>query len=284
MPRCPFCTSVAVASALAGILLAGPAAAGDDTEAAFGRVIRDHADAIVTVKLVLTMKGGFFGADGERSEVETSAVMVDPRGIVLASNSELGGLPASVRRILNMLGGEISVVPSDIKVLVGDDTEGLDGELFARDSELDLAWVRIKDPGGRSYRAIDLAKSADAALGQPLLALTRMDRYFGSVPVVEELHVAGVTTKPRRLYVPDDSLGVQLGTPIFTTDGALVGITQSPDMDSAAVDPLAAAQLDDLEAVLRGFILPAEDVRKATRQALEVAGQAGDAGPDVPGE
>jgi hypothetical protein len=264
--RAGVCLAAFLALGLAG---SGTARAAD--QAAFQKILKDHAETVVTVKLVLTIKGSYVGPDGQEIEHEANGLMIDPRGLVLTSSTELGGVPPAVRRMMGQMGAELSVVPSDIKVLVGDDTEGLEAELLARDSELDLAWVQIKNPGGKTFPAVDLSDSAEPKLGQPLLAVTRMSKYFDRAPVVEQVRVAGITSKPRKMYVPSVGVGDGFCTPVYTIDGALVGVTvlEVPDVDASAGDPLSAAALmGDLEAVMGGFILPAADVGAATKRAL----------------
>jgi len=269
---------VGVAALLLFGLLAGATDAHADEKAEFQRLLKDRADTVVTLKLVLKMKGGFFGADGQEMEREVSAVMIEPQGLVLASSTELGGIPPTVRRMMSRMGGELSVIPSDIKVLVGDDTEGLEGELLARDSDLDLAWVKVKDPGEKTFPALDLSRSVKPELGQRLLAVTRMNKYFDRAPVVVEVRLAGSTTKPRELYVPSGPLSETFCTPVYTPDGTLVGVTvlQFPELDVSADDPFSmSGQMAGLESVMSGFILPAEEVLKATRRAKEVAASQG---------
>lgn len=262
-------------AALAGIAwfalaLFNPSPAWADDEDAFQEILKDRADTVVSLKLLVTVRGGFVGPDGEKIEHEASGLMIDPQGLVLASSTELGGIPPAVRQMMGQMGAELSVVPSDIRVLVGDDPEGLEAQLLTRDSELDLAWVKINNSEGQTFPAVDLSQSAVPKLGQRLLAVTRMDKYYDRTPVVEPLRVAGTTSKPRRMYVPSVGVGDGFCAPVYTTDGTLVGITvlQVPDIDASATDPLAAVSLmGDLESMMGGFILPAADVLLATRRA-----------------
>ena len=116
-----------VALALGGIARA-------DEAGEYAKLLSDTTPALVTVKFVLKIEGQM----GKReSETEITGLMVDPTGLVLCANSKLG-LP----RIMRSFG---SATPTDIKILIGDDTEGLEAKVMARDTELDLAWVKIKD-------------------------------------------------------------------------------------------------------------------------------------------
>jgi S1-C subfamily serine protease len=239
-------------------------AADDDGEKEYQKLLADKAPAMVTLKFVLKMKMGQFG-DNE-SERESTAVMIDPTGLVLCSNTELGGVGGLMGRMMSgRFGG--SITPSDIKVLIGEDTQGLEAELMARDSELDLAWVRIKDPAGKKFAFVDLSKSAKPRLGQRALTVERMGKYFDRTPRVGEMRISAIARKPRELYMPGGEQ-VTPGLPVFTVSGEVIGIGvfQSPasdeSSDSGAMDFSSVSDALPL-------ILPAEEVLKATARAKE---------------
>lgn len=266
------CRTLILAAAMTAALGVPAFAAEDDLEAAYQELVQEREATLVTVKFVLKIKmGGPYGAMGDQeSEQETGGVMIEPGGLVLVSNTQLGGFAGMMRRLM---GGDISAVPTDLKVLVGDDTEGVEAELLARDTELDLAWVQIKDPGGKSFAAVDWSKPAKPKLGQKLLTIGRLSKYFDRATVVRELRTAGFVTKPRELIVPSDA-GAGLGMPVYTTDGELVGVTilQMPEADASDGNPFGMlSQLSDMESSMGGLILPAKEVLKATKRAKETA-------------
>ncbi len=175
-----------------------------------------------------------------------------------------------------MLGAVITTTPTDIKVLIGDDTEGLEAEIVARDSELDLAWLRIKDAGGKRFDYLDLSIGSSVKVGERVMCVRRMGSYFGRSAIVIEGRIVGTTKKPRRLYVPSIELAMAYGLPIYTVGGKLVGITvtQAPGLDGAigAFDPTAMlGQISNVQEMLSGMILPAEVAAKATKRALASA-------------
>ena len=62
------------------------------------------------------------GAAGPRDAGKViGAVMAEAKGLVLCSNTQLGGIPPFVKRIMAARGGDFSATPTDIKILVGDD-------------------------------------------------------------------------------------------------------------------------------------------------------------------
>ena len=199
-------------------------------------------------------------------EEEITGVMIDPKGLVLCANTQLGGFASRWARWRGAGGGGISVTPTEMKVLVGDDTEGVDAEFIARDTELDLAWVKIKEPADKPFDYLDLSKDAIPKIGQRVVVVQRMGKYFARAPVASEGRIGGLTTKPRDLYVLSGLAG-GLGTPIYTVDGKILGVTvmQMPDLEELE------GGLGGFSNSLGGLILPAAQVVKATARALEAA-------------
>ncbi len=161
-------------------------------------------------------------------------------------------------------------MPTNLKVLIGEDTEGIDARLVARDSELDLAWVKIKEPGTRKFAYVDMAGSKEGAVGERMIGIRRMGKYFDRQAVVCESLIGGVTKKPRRLYVPMQILASDLGLPLFAEDGKVLGVrvVQMPtDADADEGAGGMSTQASTVQEVRAGLILPAADVVEATRRA-----------------
>lgn len=247
-------------------LCAAPASADPRSgEADFDKLAAEKSDALVSVKFVLRMKGG--SGDNE-NEGEVTAVMIDPAGVLVTSNSQVGGNPAFMRR------GAAPTL-TDIKVFFGnDDAQGLEARMVARDSELDLVWFKIKQPGERKFAFIDLAKSTMPKVGDRIYTIVRLGKYFDRMPVVREGRVGALAKKPRALVVPSVNLGA-LGQPIFTADGVVIGLSvvQLPDAEE-----IAAASSPAAFSGANSMILPAAEVAKATKRALDAdTGEDGDA-------
>jgi S1-C subfamily serine protease len=228
-------------------------------EAEYQGVLKAHAPALVTVRYVPKSPGNAGEMEGEN---EITGVMVEPAGLVLCSNTLLGGMRSRFH--------EGPSVPTNIRVLIGEDTEGLPATFIARDTELDLAWLQIKEPGERKFAYLDLAAAAQAGvkprLGQRVLALGMMGRYFGREVLVSEGQIAGRTRKPRELYVVRGGLDTDPGLPVFAADSQLVGFAclQQPEAEEFAGSPA------NMLARGRGLILPVETVAKATVRAKEL--------------
>lgn len=145
------------------ITFAVPAVA-EDEAAVYRRLTDSQSAALVTVKFLLRMEGQF----GKReSETEITGIMIDAKGLILCANSKLG----APRRFG-------SATPTDIKVLIGDDIDGLPAKVLARDTELDLAWVQIKEPGEKTFEFMNMADPGEPQIGDRLYALRRMAKFF----------------------------------------------------------------------------------------------------------
>jgi len=236
-----------------------------------------NTEALVTVKFVLKVKMEG-GADSE-FEGEIMCLLIDAEGLVLCSNTELGGYINLMSRAMGRGPGlNISAVPTDIEVLIGDENEGREARLLARDSDRDLAWVRIQDRGDAPpLPYLDFTRSAVLDVGDRFYSLRRMDKFFGSAPMVTAGTVGAVTRKPRQLLVPSPALDSGYGVPIFTAEGQLVGVTvlQMPSFEDDGGDlfshPMALlGESVKLQDMVGGMILPAAEVVKATRLAREI--------------
>jgi S1-C subfamily serine protease len=267
---------------LAVALAALPALPAAAQPADLAKILAERAPAVVTVQLVVQVKmGGQMGsALGEKQEFQTEAscVAIDPKGLVLCSNTVLSGyMPIIQRAIPRKV--EMTAVPTQIKVFVADDPKPLEAKLLVRDSDLDLAWLQVKVPEGRTFAYVDLARSATPKVGDPFVAIRRLDKYFDRTATVFEGKIGGTIKKPRTLYVPTAATEAALGLPVLTPAGEALGILvfQLPDQaegsDAGGIFSRIgeSARLQDLG---RGFILPAADVVKATKRALE-SGKAG---------
>lgn len=223
-----------------------------DHKAQVQGLLAEKAPAFVNLRYLLKIKSRFGETETER---DINAVMIEPDGLILCADSQITGVQPWAREGANL--------PSDIRVIIGEDTEGLPARIIARDSELDLAWLRIKAPAGRVFAAIDLSKSTPAEIGERLFSINRLDKYYDRTPVVREGHVGGITGKPRRAYVPSAPFA-GVGLPVFKTSGELVGVSVALMPEREEIE---SGQVDWRNGY--GLILPAEVVARATQQAKE---------------
>ncbi len=240
-----------------------------------------RADALVTVKFVLKVKSG--GGGDNEFDGEITCQVIDPQGLVLCSNTELGGYITLMSQIMGRSPGfNLSAAPAEIEVTLPGRSEGLKGRLLTRDTDRDLAWIRIDEPfgdepAGEPLAYLDFRESAEIEIGEKFYNLRRLHKFLGKTPVVSEGTLGAVITKPRRLLVPSPPTSPGFGVPVFTAGGRLIGVTvlQLPGAEDAAVSllgnpmsmPGVAVSLQDM---IGGLILPASEVVKATELAREI--------------
>lgn len=263
--------ALATLSTPIGVRAEPQAPARGQQQADFQKLLDDKTPAIVTVKYVLKTKARWGESESER---EVTGALIAADGLVLCANSQLGGGPW-------LRGSGSAAIPTDIKILIGDDTEGLDAKLIARDSELDLAWLRVGEPGEKKLPFISLRNSAKPEIGERIYSVTRLAKYFDRVPVVREARLGGVAQKPRKLFVPSGG-SASPGLPVYNAKGQVIGVSVSQMPD--------AEEMESAGGFLGGgffagaLILPADEVRKATERALESARDEEDEEEEAAGE
>lgn len=209
-----------------------------------------HAESLVSVKFIPQRPNGDKG-----SEQRASGTIISADGVILCSNSQIGGNP---------MGGP-GMTPTEIEILFGEETTGLKAEVIGRDSEIDLAWLKITDELPESLAYLDLKQDASPAIGEKIYSIRLMDDYFGRTPFVKSYPIGAMLKKPRKLIAP--SLvwmvdGEAVGLPTFSADGKVVGlfIVQLPDNASRQNMRRPGDVI---------FILPAKKVAIQTELALE---------------
>lgn len=223
-----------------------------DDEAVYTKLAETVTPALVSVKFVMDFDGGFGASESEESEVH--GVMVREDGIVMVSSAMMFGYE----------GMGFEVRPRDIKIKVGDDTEGVAAEVIIRDRERDLAWLKITEPGETKFAAVSFDGGAPVGLGAGVLQVMKLDSYFDKAAYIIEGKVASVVRKPRDLFVASGE--VSIGLPVFDRSGTVVGfgVLQLPEQaEMAAMQNSLSAQL-----VFAHTVLPAADVAGATAAAL----------------
>jgi hypothetical protein len=193
-------------------------------------------------------------------------------GLVICSNLRTGGMAA-------MLGGRGgTMTPRDIKVLVGEDTEGVAAKLIARDSELDLAWVKVNEdklPKDHPFAFVDFSKSAAVEVGDTLVTVARLGKFFDRASFSHDTRALGMIKKPRKLIYAHTE---DYGAPAFAASGDPVGVVifQTPSRED-----MEGGEGGDQE---RGglVILPGAEVIAATVKAKEAAASGKPVDPPAP--
>lgn len=226
----------------------------------YAAVTRSVTPSLVRIKFVMSMENPW-GGGTEDQEMEVPGTLISEDGLVLLSNSMMGGWYAMF--------GEMQVVPRDVKVLIEDDTEGLSATIVARDSERDLCWVKLDETPETPLPHLNIsAPGVRPEVGVTLYQVARLGEFFGRAPVINEAHVSAELAKPRELlYIGNAS--TEIGLPVVRADGTFAGlmIAQLPSQDEMEAGGGFGGGMYDsfIQAVL-----PAEEVAAATDAALSL--------------
>ena len=245
-----------------------------DEDNSLARFINEHHAALVTVKYVLTINMGNLGGNKEMdSENELTCSMISAKGLVVCSNNQLSGFLGLMKQFSKSSGDEMSATPRDIKVLVDGQNESFDAAIVARDTELDMIWLQVVNTGLKPFSFIDFSDHAETGIDEPILIIRRMASSFGRAPVISRSRIGGMTSKPRKLYVPGNAMMNGAGLAVFAEDGRPVGlvVTQLPEVgeNTNSFSNMTGSGMANLQDAMSGMILPASDVALATRRALE---------------
>jgi hypothetical protein len=271
--------ALVLVSVLIGLAAAFPAH-GDPAGTQFAALLRDTAPALVTVKVVTktTMQMGGKSADHE-SRIDIPGVVVDAGGLVMTSM-----LPFDPERLMRRFarGGaakmpQVKSVPTEIEVLFEQDETEHGAFLAATDSKLGLAFLQLEAPGGRKLRAVDFSHPGGAALGDLVVAVSRLGKGFDSAPYFETARLTGEITKPRKAWVVDRSLST-LGLPVFSPAGGVLGIlaivdSGIADVGSEASFSMAMQMMSGGGGPIQFFVVPAPIVAAVIDQARQQAAQ-----------
>ena len=236
------------------------------------RIMNERNAALVTVKYVLAINMGSRGGGVENeSENELTCTMISAKGLVVCSSNQLTGFMDLIKQFAGPLGGEMSSSPRDLKVLIGEDDESFEAEIVAKDSELDMVWIRITDGGEKSFQFVDFSGGTQAGIGEPTLLIRRTGSNFGRTPVITRSYIGGISSKPRKLYIPGTPVMAGAGLPVFSADGRPIGlvVTQLPEAGESPtfLPGVEGSSMTNLQDAMSGLILPASDVVQAIQRA-----------------
>ena len=239
----------------------------------FSSLIKQHQGALVTVKYVLHIDmGGNRAGQEQESENEQTCTMISADGLVVCSNSQLGGFINMISRMSGNMTRNMSATPKNFQVKPGDQDLFFDAEIMAVDTELDMLWIQITNTDDATFSYIDFAKATDVSLGDPIITIRRLSSAFGRVPILRNGQIGGVTEKPRKLFILDSPLPNGTGLPVLSADGRVIGlvVAQLPEPSEPRQSFMGiTAGLADIQDALSGMVLPAADVLKATQRAMD---------------
>ena len=253
-------------------LLAGASCGQADEPAIAGRKIMDaYKDAVVKVKLVVQQKMLMNGNEAQNTEskTETTGTVIDPSGLVLVSLSSIdpSKLVGSVMKNMGQgMNIEMRYDLKDAKLVLPDDTE-VDAKVVLRDNDWDMAFIRPTQKLAKPIAAVDLKNQAQPQILDEIIIINRLGKVASHVSAAEFSKISAVVPKPRLFYVPQLEDTGLLGTPVFTMDRKIVGVTLMRSVESGG-GGMAAMMGGAAGMGISVIVLPASEILEASKQAL----------------
>ncbi len=244
--------------------LSGMAVAGSHALSSAQKIQAQNQDAVVWVEGVLKVQMSMQGETQSRDqEVQALATVVCPTGLAVVSKSSLN--PTSmVSQMMQRAGMGMSGVLADVKMVMPDGTE-VPAEVVIEDDILDISIIApIKsddDEEIAEFKYVDLENSGSAAVLDEVVNLSRMPKFMNRQEAVTLHRVSSLIERPRKFYALD-SVG-NVGTPVFSSDGKLVGL-------SALRMPSSSGSRVPQDDGVAPVVLPSDDIIELVDQARRV--------------
>ena len=238
------------------VVLPAPAGASDtdDYTEAYQRLVAQRSSSVVPVKYVITVAAG---GQEQRNEDRTQGVIVGADGLVLVSARAVSFDLASLNRQAPTPGGAMVANSSDFRVRLPGSDEWRVADLVTRDTELGLAWLRVRGASAQPF--VDFDQLSQPEPGRVFYTLLRTSDEWGAVPLVRPGMILGETRVPRSSLLVDGMPGLA-----FDADGRPMGYV---DLDLAAMSRSQGRGLGLDMADMVMHMLPARRVAAATRLA-----------------
>ena len=229
----------------------------EDYRAIYRDLVDRHAEAVVTVKFVMSVVNS---GNEQRIEDRTQAVLVSADGLMIVPDRSVS---LDFGAFGNTTPGQAAPVAksSDFRVRLAGSEDWLPADLVTRDAELGLAWLRLRDPAGKLHH-VDLAAGTKAEPGMVFFSLLRTSDEWGGVPVFRPGLVLGETRTPAFRLLVDGVPGLA-----FSHDGRPMGYVDV-DLASMMRSRNTGMGMDMADLVLR--MTPVDKVAAATAQAAKL--------------
>jgi hypothetical protein len=243
----------------------------DDAAEAGRRVLSKNQNAVVTVKLVVAYSVSYSGRD-QQSESKTEAVgtVIDPSGLTVISLTAIDP-SAMMKARMHSAQADLKIESEvkDTKIVLADGTE-FAAEVALRDKDLDVVFLRPTEKPAKPFAAIDLTKAAKPQILDQVICLNRLGKVANRVASVSIERIDALIERPRPFYVLGYGGSSGVGSPVFATSGALVGIIlirNAPADGEANVASLFSGGSGSLG--ILPVVVPAADLIEDAKQAME---------------
>ena len=256
---------------LATAMVASGAFAADTKEA--GRAIFARAkDAVISVSAVVKVEMPGRGSEGQ--PIDVNCTIIGDDGLAVVSSAALNPVSAALDAISGLSQDSMQSKPkvelTQIKYRLADATE-VPARLVYKDKDLDIAFLVPDLKEGEKAPKFTSLEVKDGPKVQELdeiIAVTRLAKNMSYTPAVSLGHIVAVVKKPRTVY--DFALNgtPSSGTPVFNTNGDLLGFMlqhQDGGGDSMALRSMMMGGAGET------VLLPAGEVAGLIDQARKAA-------------
>ena len=247
---------------LASLLLCNAAVAdgsksSDDASREFRTVLQKRGDTAVLVKYVMSVSG--MGGE-QQQDGQTQGTLVSADGLILVPGRVVSFDLRQITGAAMGSAGSPMVKSSHFRVQLPGSEEWQPADLVTRDTELGLAWLRLRKRSKLPY--VDFVDSAKVEIGASLYFVMRTSDQLGSVPIVRGGYVLGETKVPRPSLLID-------GTPGLAFDGeARPAGFADVDFSAMARSQTGGIGMNFGDSVFK--MIPAERVGRVTAQAAKL--------------
>lgn len=186
----------------------------DDYRPIYRALVDKHADAVVTIKFVMSVNSS---GKEERIEDRTQGLVVGADGLLLIPDRAVSVDFADMMPGGSNDGSAPVAKSSEFRVRLAGSDDWLPADLVTRDSQLGLAWLRLRAPPAK-MNFVDLSDGVRAEPGMVFFSLLRTSDEWGGVPVFRPGRVMGETRTPKTMLLVDGVPGLA-----FSADGHPMG-------------------------------------------------------------
>lgn len=232
------------------------------------KILDANKDAVVTLQMVVETTSTYEGeSDKRESKLSVTATVVDPSGLVVASNTETSPSDMFSRLFEDEMGFKTSTKTIDVKIRTADGTE-MPADVVLRDPDLDLAFIRPKRAPEKPMAYVDLSQGSTPESMDELVVLSRLGTIASRSIAATIDRVRAVVAKPRTFYVMNANMHSSMGGPAFSLDGKPAGIMVIRMSLSKDQDRRSFSNMDEM---MMAAVLPCSTVLGVVDQARKAA-------------
>ena len=224
-------------------------------KAIFKTLMDNHATAFVRVNWV--MASSYMGQE-QTQESSTTGVIVDASGLVLVPRMVVEPTNPNAAKLTPEQRATFKMTARDFQIHFPGEDKPLPAEALTSDADQGVAWLKIKDPGERTFAFVDTTQSELASPGQSYYVIERLEERYGEKPIMSWGIIQGEIDVPQRAHIVTGALGLA-----FSAKGRVLGYV-SPNFEGMGNDSFS------MTGGLRMMLTPAKRLHSANLRAASL--------------